>query len=199
MTSTRRAELLRAVIEHFAGHGVTNQSLRGVAAAVGTSHRMLIYHFGSREGLLAEVVAEVEAQERRILAELTSGDEVDLREAMTRFWSQVSGAARHYGPFFFELSAHAMQGHPHAQSLRTTLIEPWLQPIAQLLVDAGFDPDCARVRARLGLATARGLLHDALVTGDFEEADAAMDLFADLIYAEVPGRAATTPGGGQRS
>ena len=32
-----------------------------LAAAIGTSHRMLIYHFGSREGLVAAIVASVEA------------------------------------------------------------------------------------------------------------------------------------------
>jgi AcrR family transcriptional regulator len=31
--------------------GIADLSLRELAAAIGTSHRMLLYHFGSREGL----------------------------------------------------------------------------------------------------------------------------------------------------
>ena len=44
--------------------GIGDRSLRDIAAAVGTSHRMLIHHFGSREGLLTEVVRTVEANQR---------------------------------------------------------------------------------------------------------------------------------------
>ena len=42
-------------------------------------------------------------------------------------------------------------------------------------------PERARVQARLGLGVARGLLHDALVTGDAAGSDEAMDLFVDLV------------------
>ena len=54
-----RERLLAGAIEHVAEHGVGNLSLRGLAAALGTSHRMLIYHFGSRDGLLIEVIRAV--------------------------------------------------------------------------------------------------------------------------------------------
>ena len=37
-------------------HGVADLSLRGLAAAIGTSHRMLIYHFDSKAGLLDDIV-----------------------------------------------------------------------------------------------------------------------------------------------
>lgn len=58
--SSPRERLLAAAVEHVAAHGVGDLSLRRLAAALGTSHRMLVYHFGSREGLLVEVVREVE-------------------------------------------------------------------------------------------------------------------------------------------
>jgi AcrR family transcriptional regulator len=44
-----KAELLAAVIAHLADHGLAGATLRSIAAAIGTSHRMLIYHFGSRD------------------------------------------------------------------------------------------------------------------------------------------------------
>ncbi|CAM3425677.1 TetR/AcrR family transcriptional regulator [Occultella aeris] len=184
MATTGRDRLLRAAIEHFARSGIGDQSLRAVAAAIGTSHRMLIYHFGSREGLLAEVVGAVEAEQRNILAALMSQN-AEPSDWIRQFWSEVSHAARSYGPFFFELSAHAMQGRDHAAGLRTSLVEPWLEPITAMLVRAGCDPALAQARARLGLGTTRGLLHDALVTGDFEGADAAMELFIDLTVADL--------------
>ena len=66
----RRRELLDAVIECVAAGGIGNRSLRELAEAVGTSHRMLLHHFGSREELLLAVVQEVEQRQAAKLADL---------------------------------------------------------------------------------------------------------------------------------
>src|SRR5437879_9141524 len=62
--------LLDAAMDYVAVHGSSGLSLRQLAIAIGTSHRMLIYHFGSKEGLLVEVIRTVEARQRDIVAEL---------------------------------------------------------------------------------------------------------------------------------
>ena len=58
-TTDPKARLLAAAMEYVAEHGVGDLSLRAIAAAIGTSHRMLIYHFGSKEGLLIAVIHAV--------------------------------------------------------------------------------------------------------------------------------------------
>jgi AcrR family transcriptional regulator len=50
---------LEGAIEHIASRVVSDLSLRELAAAIGTSHRMLIHHFGGREGLWVEVIRTV--------------------------------------------------------------------------------------------------------------------------------------------
>ncbi|WP_131810861.1 TetR/AcrR family transcriptional regulator, partial [Mycobacterium intracellulare] len=55
----RRRQLLDALVTEFATGGIGDRSLRAVADAVGTSHRMLLHHFGSREGMLVAIVEEV--------------------------------------------------------------------------------------------------------------------------------------------
>lgn len=182
-----RDELLAAAIEHLADHGVDNQSLRGLADAIGTSHRMLIYHFGSRQGVLAAVVQAVEEQQRSTLAAMLDDPAASSpRELSLRFWAEVVGPALRYGPLFFELAAHAMQRQPHALTLRTSLVDPWLGPLTTLLERAGHPPARAAVQARLGLAVARGLLLDLLVTGQRAAADEAMALFVDLVDPRQP-------------
>ena len=57
-SSAAREQLLAAVVGYVATHGFSDLSLREVAAAIGTSHRMLIYHFGSREGLAVDLEEE---------------------------------------------------------------------------------------------------------------------------------------------
>jgi len=51
-TSQARERLLAAAVGHALDSGIADLSLRQLAAAIGTSHRMLLYHFGSRQGLL---------------------------------------------------------------------------------------------------------------------------------------------------
>jgi AcrR family transcriptional regulator len=178
-------KLLGAAIEHFAAHGIGDASLRSIATALGTSHRMLIYHFGSREGLLAEVVRAVEAQQRETLAALTAEDELPLTEQSLHFWNRVVEATLVYGRLFFELSAHAMQGRPHTEALRADLIHIWLPPLTDLCVRGGIDPAEAPTYARLSLGAARGLLFDLLLTGDRTEVDEAVALLNRLYLTQV--------------
>jgi AcrR family transcriptional regulator len=176
-----RESLLTDAIEYFARNGIGDASLRSIATNIGTSHRMLIYHFGSREGLLAEVVRTVEAQQRELLA--TLDNEVPIEELSERFWRQVTEAALIYGPLFFELSAHAMQDLPHTEALKADLINVWLPPLIDLCIRAGVPPAQAPAYARLGLAASRGLLFDLLLTGDRAGVDEASALLNRLFYA----------------
>jgi AcrR family transcriptional regulator len=176
---TPRDRLLAVAIDYFAEHGIGDHSLRALAAEFGTSHRMLIYHFGSREGLLVEVVRVVENQQRAALSALSPDG--DLLEQSLRFWTQVAEEALRYGRLFFELSAHAMQGKPHTEALRADLIGMWLPPLTDLFIQAGIPASDAPAYARLGLAAARGLLFDLLITGDRAGVDEAAHLLNRLL------------------
>ncbi|TDD58960.1 TetR/AcrR family transcriptional regulator [Kribbella antibiotica] len=172
-----RDTLLNDAVEYFAKNGVGDASLRTIATTIGTSHRMLIYHFGSREGLLAEVVRTVEQQQRDLLAQLK---DLPIAEQSEQFWRKVTEATMIYGPLFFELSAHAMQDRPHTAELRRDLINVWLPPLTDLCIKAGIPPNEAPSYARLGLAASRGLLFDLLLTGDNEGVDEASKLLNKL-------------------
>ncbi|MEU2184269.1 hypothetical protein [Streptomyces thermolilacinus] len=65
----------------------------------------------------------------------------------------------------------------------------WLEPLAHAEMAAGADRATARNRARLGLATVRGLLLDLLATGDRVGVDAAMEEFLRLYYPPSDGAA----------
>lgn len=66
----RRAELADATLAVFAEQGFQQLSVRQIAAAVGTSHTMLLHHFGSKEGLLEAVLTRREESEGPWRAEL---------------------------------------------------------------------------------------------------------------------------------
>ncbi len=173
------ARLLERIVDHLAARGIGDLSLRQLAAAVGTSHRMLIYHFGSKEGLLVAVVRAVEANQRALLASLRAGDVAELGQA---FWRALTDPAlRAHERLFFELYGQAAQGRPGTTALLDGIVDSWVEPVAELERARGHSPEEARTRARLGLAVARGLLLDLVATDDEEGVTAAMDLFLKMM------------------
>jgi AcrR family transcriptional regulator len=182
-----RERLLAAAMDHVAQHGVGDLSLRGLAAALGTSHRMLIYHFGSREGLLIEVIRAVEARQRAALAQMLLDPEASPADTMRRMWRRVADPA--LGPnerLFFEVYAQALQGSPHALPLLDGIVDLWVDPLTRIAVAQGRPEAEARAEARLGVAVVRGLLLDLLATGDRAGVDAAMERYVEALAHPPP-------------
>jgi AcrR family transcriptional regulator len=166
----RRQELLDAVVKECAERGIGDRSLRDVAAAVGTSHRMLLHHFGSRNELLLAIVEEVERRQRGLLRELPT----EPAAAIAAMWADLRRPAlRPFERLFFECYARGVQGEQPFARMLPGAVDEWL-------ADAG-TTDPARVR--LGLAVMRGLLLDLVATDDRAGVDAAAQAFVDLVRA----------------
>ena len=187
-----RQRLLEATIDHFAREGIGDTSLRAIAEAVGTSHRMLIYHFGSREGLLAEVTRAVEARQREVMT-ATYDEGLDPLRAAAKYWEHTVEVTLRYGPLFFELAAHAAQGKQHAAVLREELIGSWLPSVEQLCRAIGLPEDQVEPHARLALGAARGLLLDLLITGDRSGTTRAVDLLNRLLLLSAANGGVAAP------
>ena len=161
-TSQARERLLAAAVRHALDAGIADLSLRQLAAAIGTSHRMLLYHFGSREGLLVAVTQAVEDQQRAAL--LGSGT---TPQDARRSWEHLSDPRMWpQERLFYELYAYALRGRPGTEGFLDGIVESWVAPIAAALVESGADERTARADARLAVAVVRGLLLDLLATGD---------------------------------
>ena len=174
-----RERLLDAVIEHFTTDGLADQSLRRIAAAVGTSHRMLLYHFGSKDGLMLEVVRAVETRTQAAFTGIGADAAGATDELVRRMWDHVADPAwADFERLFFALYGRALQGDESALPLLKDDIEGWLEANVALAGPGGAPDDVARVHARLGLAVTRGLLLDLLATGDRDGVDAALEAFA---------------------
>jgi len=172
-----RDRLLHDAIAYVAEHGLADLSLRRLAAAIGTSHRMLIYHFGSKEGLVVAVIRAVEEQQRVRLAELELDPGLSPADMARRMWQHLSDPAMWRNErLFFEMYGHALQARaPGSADFLRDIVESWLEPIAAIRAAQGMAPDAARAQARLDLAMTRGLLLDLLATGDRAAADAAVE------------------------
>jgi AcrR family transcriptional regulator len=179
-----RQRILDRAIEHVAERGFGDLTLRGLAAALGTSHRMLIHYFGSKEGLWVEIVRAVERRQRALLAEMLPGSGGGPPAGELRaWWRHISDPSLWPNErLFFELYGQALQGRAHTTALLDGIVDDWVDPIAELSVARGVPREVARAHARLGVAVTRGLLLDLLATGDRAAVDAAMDAFID-VYA----------------
>src|SRR5205085_666072 len=102
-------------------------------------------------------------------------------EAAAKYWDATVEATMRYGPLFFELAAHAMQGKAHAAALREELVASWLPSVTELCRAIGIPEEESRTHARLALGAARGLLLDVLVTGERAEVARAADLLNRLL------------------
>lgn len=181
---TPKENLLTRALDYAANHGISDLSLRQLAAAIGTSHRMLIYHFGSREGLLVALVKAVEQQQREVLASLSLAPGANLTDIGQAFWERLADPA--LWPrvrLFYEIYGQALQGRPGTTELLDGIIDDWLEPITELLSRHGMPRERARAHARLGLAISRGLLLDLVTTHDRAGVDEAMAIYTEMFAA----------------
>jgi AcrR family transcriptional regulator len=171
----RRRQLLDALIDAFAGGGIGDRSLREIAEAVGTSHRMLLHHFGSRDELLLTIVDEVERRQMSTLPDAGT----EPADAMAAMWADVRRPElRPFERLFFECYARGAQGEqPYARMLPGA-VESWLAEV-NAKTDGAADP----ALVRLGLAVTRGLLLDLVATDDDQGVDAAAEAFVELLRA----------------
>jgi len=172
-----RDRLLAAAVAIAMQSGIADLSLRELAAAIGTSHRMLLYHFGSREGLLAAVTLAVEQAERDTLREAGPIGADDAR----RRWAHYSDPALWpQERLFFELYVHALRGRPGTEGFLEHVVTGWLEPLTAAIANSGTDPRIAPAAARLSMAVIRGLLLDLLATQDTKSVTEAFELFLQL-------------------
>jgi AcrR family transcriptional regulator len=171
---SRRRQLLEALFEEFARGGIGDRSLRDVAAAVGTSHRMLLHHFGSREGLIIAIVEEAELRQMALVPELP----MDPADGFAAMWADLRRPElRHLERLFFECYSRAAQGEKPFTRMVPGAVDGWLREVETATAGVPYDG----AMARLGLAVTRGLLLDLVATEDEAGVDAAAEAFIQLL------------------
>ncbi|WP_137924369.1 TetR/AcrR family transcriptional regulator [Cupriavidus sp. 2SB] len=183
-TSEQALQLLDAATAHVLENGLGDLSLRSVADALGTSHRMLIYYFGSADGFWQMLLfrvrhAEQQAREKMLVEGL------DAEAAMVGAWDRYS--ASNYLPIMqllFEIYGRAIRDRERFSDFLDDVIGSWTAVIAERLQQAmEIDADEARLFARVEVATIRGLLLDLITTGDRKGTTAALKYFASKMAA----------------
>ena len=179
--SERRQELLERSLDYLLDHGVADLSLRPLAAGVGTSARLLVYHFGSKEGLLIAAMDELrvrmQASFRTVTAHATARHSSPL-DALWK-WATRREHLRHLG-LLFEVQVLAM--HQPARSARFLehTSASWLELIEGALPASRRSPALATL---CGAVIDGLLLEELLHTGNhLRRTTAAITLFGTLLH-----------------
>jgi AcrR family transcriptional regulator len=183
--SARRRELLDAAYRYVLEHGLADLSLRPLAAAIGSSPRVLLFLFGSKDGLVQALLARARADERAVLDQVrrasVAGGPPAAAEAI---WAWLA-APEHRALLILWLEGYARalverDGAWAGFAART--VRDWLE----LLTDVAPGDDVDRT---LLLAVLRGCLLDLLATGDVDRTTAAVRRYLRLIdQGSGPGR-----------
>ncbi len=187
MATRRREELLDLAYRYALEHGLADLSLRPLAAAIGSSPRVLLFLFGSKDGLVRELLAKARADELGYLArEGTAGQNAASQDGLPAMvaatWRWLAAEpVRPLLTLWTEAYGRSLvePGGPWS-GFASQSVADWLEVLAaaQPAGNAG-DPD-ANADRTLALAVLRGCLLDLLATGDTERAGAAIARYVRL-------------------
>src|SRR3954454_11513982 len=184
----RRASLLDAATRHVLDQGMANLSLRPLAQAISTSPRMLLYHFGSKEELVTEILAAARLRQAELTAHwLAEQPDLGPAELLRRFWRWQIDEHRPFLRLFFEVYGLALQEPGRFPGFPKDAVADWLPLVAARLEEAGVPDPQARTAATVVIAGYRGLLLDVLATGDAQRGSEGLDFLLDAItFALTP-------------
>jgi len=166
--------LLENLIAYLVKRGVADVSLRPMAAAVGTSARLLIFHFGTKEQLLLEVLDEMQARLQRSLSHLSDESRPPRSAPLRLFWDWAMKEANFAQlRVLYQLHILAAQDHKtYGRYLKRNSLN-WLESVQALLKPSQRSP----ALATLIVAVFDGLFIEVMSTGDRRRASAAIDDF----------------------
>lgn len=177
-----RADLLDRAVDYVCQRGLAELSLRPLAKALGTSPRVLLYYFGSKDGLVVEIVRRGRVRQRETMSHLELSAGLPAREVTRILWRHYSSPQ--WEPLmrlFFEIYALALQDRARFPGFLEAAVEDWLTALEPCSTLPGFRRDDARAYATVMIAAFRGFLLDLCATRDRARVDRAVDVWLRML------------------
>lgn len=180
-----RRDLLERATRYALEYGFSNLSLRPLAEGIGTSARMLIHHFGSKEALLALMVAQIEGQFLALTDALLGqgSPPVQMLETLWNTFLQPE-----LGPVtrsLFELWGYSLIHPQGLEHLSESLVTAWVVRLSSAFGQAGLTPLHAEWLAALTVATVQGLLLQRLTVNQEARSQSAFEQFVRWLEREL--------------
>jgi AcrR family transcriptional regulator len=142
-TADKSKLLLEGMAAHVLQHGLSGASLRPLAKAVGTSDRMLIYHFGSKERLVERLLVYIADKLKRQLddslpprrADSRSQCAAEILEFMNR------DEIRPFARIWFDILSGAQKGDPVQKQVGSEIMASFHAWLSGRVPAGEADPD----------------------------------------------------------
>ena len=189
----RKDELCGEALDYCLAHGIAELSLRPLALQIGSSARLLIYHFGSRDGLIGAVMNEAQRRVQHSFGELMRG--AGNKAVLRTFWDWTTDPRNTpYLRLLFEVQVLALQNPAAFAHYLKGISSSWLA-----LIETALPPSAdRRARATLCAAVIDGLLLEFLSTGDLRRTSSALDIFGSLLRTGMRAGIRARPVAGRR-
>jgi AcrR family transcriptional regulator len=174
----RPVELLDAIVGHLITHGLAELSLRPLGKAVGSSPRVLLYYFGSKEEIVVKALARLRERQRAAYSQMREANFTSPSEACRAIWRHMSAPdSEPLFRLFFEAYSLALRHPRRFREFLSTAIEDWLEFLADPLCRKGYGRSEARAFATIVLAGFRGFMLDYCASRDHKRLGRAVDLW----------------------
>ena len=181
MTEQRRDVLLAAATDYALSAGLVGLSLRPVAAAIGTSDRMLIYHFGTRDALVSAITTE--SCRRAVAAVDALAGAKTVRAGVKDLWAAYqSPSLAPLLTLYCQAAATGLIGREPYRSDVRAANALWSAALGQYLTRCGAGPQRARRIVTLVDSSLYGFFLD-LVTDRPDELARGVNDLADAAHA----------------
>lgn len=151
MTSLHKPDLLAAMAAHLRATGLAEASLRPLARAAGTSDRMLIYHFGTKAGLIAALLDRLSQEYLgaldAALASTQAASEAALAQELLALLR--SPTFRPYLKIWFDILSATGRDEPDHSATARQMLTAQVAVIAARMPDHIPNPE-TRAKAMLG-------------------------------------------------
>jgi AcrR family transcriptional regulator len=180
--AAHRLELLDRAVDFVSVHGLSGLSLRPLAKALGTSPRVLLYYFGSKDELIVAIIRRGRARQQTTIAGLKLTSDLSPGELMRLLWRHWTDA-KHLPlmRLFFEVYALALSQPARFPGFLEGAIEEWLGALQACSTRPGDTHADARVFATMLIATFRGFTLDLAATGDRKRLNDAVALWIEML------------------
>lgn len=177
--SSRRIELAQAAAVVLLERGLADLSLRSIAAAIGTSHRVLLYHFDSLDDLLAAAFEESRLIQTQMASQVVLDDaSTSPSEQVGKLWKVLASRKAEPGVrVFFEMLGRAIRDPDAFPGFARRSVVDWIDFSKQTFQAAGLTESEAATEATLVIAVFRGLLADLVSTRERKRVERALETF----------------------
>ena len=177
-SSPRREELLEAAYAFVQGNGLTDLSLRPLAAAIGSSPRVLLFLFGSKDGLIRAILDRARRDEVALISELQPGTDATVADVARQTWDWL-GQPEHRPVLILWTEAYSRSLTDPAgpwSDFAASTVRDWLELLAAAQPAVRRRTKAAVAERTMALAVLRGGLLDLLATGDTDRVTEAVEL-----------------------